>query len=67
LTDQLQHAIDDSGLTRYQITRETSIDESVSARFDNEHRELSMEALNALGESLQLRITPDRKLDKKGK
>jgi transcriptional regulator with XRE-family HTH domain len=67
LTVQLRLAIDDSGLTRYQIAKETGIDESALAKFYNGHRGLSMDALNALGECLQLRITLGRKRGKKGK
>ncbi|MBA3482617.1 MAG: helix-turn-helix transcriptional regulator [Pirellulales bacterium] len=67
LTDQLRQAIDDSGLTRYRIAKETGISESALAQFYNRHRGLSMEALNALGEFLQLKITLGRKPDKKGK
>lgn len=67
LTDQLRQAIDDSGLTRYQIAKATGIDESALAKFYNGHRGLSMEALNALGEFLQLTITLGRKPGKKGK
>jgi transcriptional regulator with XRE-family HTH domain len=65
LTDQLRRAIDDSGLTRYQIARATGIDESALAKFYNGHRGLSMEALNSLGEFLQLKITLGRKPGKK--
>ncbi len=57
LTDQLRQAIDDCGLTRYQIAKATGIDESALAKFYNGHRGLSMDALNALGEFLQLTIT----------
>lgn len=67
LTDQLRRAIDDSGLTRYRIAKETGISESALAQFYNGHRGLSMEALNALGEFLELRITLGRKPTKKGK
>ncbi len=67
LTDQLRKAIDDSGLTRYEIAKETGIDESALAKFYNGRRGLSMDALNALGEFLQLRITLGRKPRKKGK
>jgi transcriptional regulator with XRE-family HTH domain len=67
LTDQLRQAIDDSGLTRYRIAKETGISESALAQFYNGHRGLSMEALNALGEFMQLRITLGRKAPKKGK
>lgn len=67
LTDQLRQAIDDCGLTRYQIAKETGIDESALAKFYNGHRGLSMEALNALGECLQLKITLGRRPKKEGK
>jgi hypothetical protein len=67
LTDQLRQAIDGSGLTRYEIAKQTGIDESALAKFYNGHRGLSMEALNALGEFLQLQITLGRKPDRKGK
>jgi transcriptional regulator with XRE-family HTH domain len=67
LTDQLRQAIDDCGLTRYEIAKRTGIDESALAKFYNGHRGLSMEALNALGEFLQLTITLGRKPEKKGK
>lgn len=66
LTDQLRQAIDDSGLTRYQIAKATGIDESALAKFYNGHRGLSMNALNALAEFLELTITLGRKPDKKG-
>jgi transcriptional regulator with XRE-family HTH domain len=66
LTVQLRQAIDDSGLTRYQIAKATGIDESAFAKFYNGHRGLSMEALNALGEFLRLKITLGRKPGKKG-
>jgi transcriptional regulator with XRE-family HTH domain len=66
LTDQLRKAIDDSGLTRYKIAKAIGIDESALAKFYNERRGLSMDALNALGEFLQLTITLGRKPGKKG-
>jgi transcriptional regulator with XRE-family HTH domain len=67
LTDQLRQAIDDCGLTRYEIAKQTGIDESALAKFYNGRRGLSMEALNALGEFLQLKIILGRKPGKKGK
>ena len=67
LTDQLRQAIDDCGLTRYEIAKQTGIDESALAKFYNGHRGLSMKALNALGECLQLTIHLGRKPDTKGK
>lgn len=67
LTDQLRQAIDDSGLTRYRIAKETGISESALAQFYNGHRGLSMNALNALGEYLQLTIHLGRRPETKGK
>ena len=67
LTDQLRQAIDDSGLTRYEIAKQTGIDESALAKFYNGHRGLSMEGLNALAVCLKLKITSGRKPGKKGK
>jgi transcriptional regulator with XRE-family HTH domain len=67
LTDQLKQAIDDCGLTRYEIAKQTGIDESALAKFYNGHRGLSMEALNALGEFLKLKIMLGKKPAKKGK
>ena len=67
VTDQLRQAIDDSGLTRYRIAQETGISESTLAHFYNGYRGLSMNALNALGEFLDLKIVLGRKPDKKGR
>jgi hypothetical protein len=67
LTDQLRQAIDDSGLTRYRIAQETGISEATLSKFYLGQRGLSMEALNALGECLQLTINLGRKPNKKGK
>ncbi|WP_146449871.1 helix-turn-helix domain-containing protein [Bythopirellula polymerisocia] len=66
MTDQLRQAIDDCGLTRYEISKQTGIDESALAKFYNGHRGLSMKALNALGEFLELTIHLGRKPDNKG-
>ena len=64
LTDQLRQAIDDSGVTRYRIAKETGISESALAQFYNGHRGLSMKAMNALGQYLELKITMHRKHSK---
>ncbi len=56
LTDQLRQAIDDSGLTRYRIAKETGISEATLSKFYLGQRGLSMEALNALGDYLELTI-----------
>jgi DNA-binding Xre family transcriptional regulator len=67
LTDQLRQAIDDSGMTRYRIAQETGISEATLSKFYLGQRGLSMEALNALGEYLQLTIHLGRKPEQKGK
>ena len=66
LTDQIRQAIDDSGLTRYRIAKETGIDESTLAKFYNARRGLSLGNLDRLSEYLRLRIVMDRKPKKKG-
>ncbi len=67
LTSQLRRAIDDSGMTRYRIAQETGISEATLSKFYLGQRGLSMEALNALGDCLQVTIHVGRKPDKKGK
>ena len=67
LTEQLRKAIDESGLTRYRIAQETQISESTLSKFYLGQRGLSMEALDALGECLDLTITVGRKPQKKEK
>ena len=66
LTDQLRQAIDDSGMTRYRIAQETGISEATLSKFYLGQRGLSMEALNALGECLQLTIHLGREPEQKG-
>jgi transcriptional regulator with XRE-family HTH domain len=66
MTDQLRQVIDESGLTRYRIAQETGISETALSLFYNGQRGLSMKALNALGEFLQLKITMGREPDEKG-
>jgi transcriptional regulator with XRE-family HTH domain len=67
LTDQIRQAIDDSGLTRYRIAKETGISESTLSKFYLCQRGLSSKALDKLGECLQLTIYLGRKPDQKGK
>lgn len=67
VSDQIRQAIDDSGLTRYRISKETGVSETALTLFYNGQRGLSMKALNSLGEFLQLKITLGRKPDTKGK
>lgn len=66
VSDQLRQAIDDSGMSRYRISKETGISETALALFYNGQRGLSMKALNALGKCLELKIILGRKPEKKG-
>jgi len=66
LTDQIRQAIDDCGLSRYRISKETGISEPTLSKFYLGQRGLSMEAMNALGEFLELTIKMGRKPSKLG-
>lgn len=66
LAEQLRRAIDDSGMTRYQIAKATGIDESALAKFYNGHRGLSMRALEALVQCLELTIHLGRSFHQEG-
>ena len=61
LTDNLRRAIDESGLTRYRIAKDTEIDESALGKFYNAKGGLSMESLDRLGAYLGLRIVTEGK------
>lgn len=67
LTDQLRQVIEECGVTRYRIAQETGISESTLSQFYNGNRGLSMEAMDALGEFLELEVVMRRKLETKGK
>lgn len=67
ISDQVRHAIDDSGMSRYRIAQDTGIDESTLAKFYNRRRGLSLDNLDRLSEYLGLRIVMDRKPNTKGK
>ncbi len=66
LSDQIRHAMDESGLSRYRIAKDTGIDQSALGKFYHGERGLSTEAMDAIGEYLGLRIVMDRQ-PKKGK
>ena len=63
----MRQAIDDSGMSRYRISKESGISETALALFYNGQRGLSMKALNALGKCLELKIVLGRKPEEKGK
>ncbi len=67
VTDQIRQAIDDSGFTRYRIAKETGIAQTALSLFYHGERGLSMQALNAIGEFLNLKIQLGRTADDEGK
>jgi transcriptional regulator with XRE-family HTH domain len=61
ISDQVRQIMDDCGLSRYEISKRTGIDQSTLAKFYNGKQGLSMKALDALGECLGLTINMRRK------
>jgi len=59
--DQLRRLIDECGLTRYAIAKETGIDQGALSRFMTGKAGLSMPNLNTLAELLGWQVTPVRK------
>lgn len=66
LTDQIRKVIDAGDKSRYQIAKETGIDEATLSRFIHGKGGLSMEGLDAIGRCLGLRIVTDKPKAKKG-
>ena len=66
-TDQLRQIVESCGMTRYQLAKESGIDETTLCRFVHGERCLSERNLDKLGEYLGLRIVADKPGKKKGK
>lgn len=56
MSEVLRHAIETSGKTRYRISVDTGISESVLSRFVSGERGLSMEAIDVLLKYLELEV-----------
>jgi transcriptional regulator with XRE-family HTH domain len=67
LTEQLRAAVKNCGMTLGELTKATDIDKAALSRFLNGHRGVSMEAMDALGELLGLRIVANKTKPTKGK
>jgi len=61
VSDQIRRAIEESKVSRYEIAKQSGIDESALAKFFNGSRGLSMTALNRLGEFLDLKVSLGKK------
>jgi ribosome-binding protein aMBF1 (putative translation factor) len=56
ISDQLRRAIEQSGMSRYRISRETGINESVLSRFVHSETSLSLETVDSLCALLGARL-----------
>jgi ribosome-binding protein aMBF1 (putative translation factor) len=56
-TDQIRQAIEDSGVSRYRIAKQTGIEQSVLSRFMHGRMGFTLETLDALADYLQFDLT----------
>ena len=56
LSDQIRAAVDESGITRYRLSKDTGIDQGALSRFHHGTAGLSLSALDRLGEYLNLKV-----------
>ncbi|MBN2023917.1 MAG: helix-turn-helix transcriptional regulator [Pirellulales bacterium] len=64
LSDQLRRLIEESPLTRAEISRRTGIAESTLCKLVQGERGISTDSWDALGECLNLRIVSDKRKGK---
>ena len=60
-SDRLRAAIEQAGVTRYQIAKDTGVDQATLSRFVVSGRGLSIEAVDKLCEYLDLEIVERQK------
>lgn len=58
-SDQLRQAVEQSDLTRYEISKRTGIAQSILSRFLNQGAGLSLESIDKVCECLGLRLTAE--------
>ncbi len=61
LSDEIRMAVENSGVTRYRISKLTGIDAAVLCRFVQGQVGLSMDSLDKLAECIGLHVISDRK------
>ncbi len=64
LSDQLRRIVDCCGLSRYEISKRTGIDEAALSRFVHGLSGLSLESIDRLGECFSLTLTGPAKRSK---
>jgi len=67
ISGQIRLAIENAGVTRYRIAKDTGISESMLSKFMSGDRGFSMESLDVLGEYLGLEIVVRRTKTKKAR
>jgi transcriptional regulator with XRE-family HTH domain len=67
-SEQLHQAIESSGMSRYQISKGSGVEQSALSRFVSGQRGLTTSALDKLADFLDLRLTMAGKpIEKKGR
>ena len=59
MSNQLRRCVEQSGLSRYAISKATGIDQATLSRFMSGERGLPMKTLDVLAEFLRLRVVMD--------
>jgi len=59
MTEVLKAAIEESGLTRYRIAKDTGIDQAALMRFMRGEQSLRLDKADALAKYFRLRLVPD--------
>jgi ribosome-binding protein aMBF1 (putative translation factor) len=60
LTDQIRRAIDESGVSRYRLWKETGIDQATLSRFMAGKAGMTLKSLDVLADALRLRVVAGR-------
>ncbi len=63
LTEQLRQAIDNSGLTRYRIAKDTGVSESTLSLWYRGRRRIPSKVLDAVGTYLRLKLVREEPKD----
>ena len=61
LSNQIRKAIAESGITRYRISKDTGVDDGALCRFHHGKAGLSLDALDRIGQYLELEIITQKK------
>ena len=57
VSDQVRSAVENCGLTRYRIGKLSGVDHGTISRFMSGERGISTEALDAIGEVIELQVS----------